>query len=129
MNENTLLSSRVAQLESDMKHRLQDHQKQTSETQATITSLHNRQMADRYMGNMYETIDSSLCVCVCVCVCVCNREAIGSLMAQLQDLRSSCATEEAKVSSLRRELYDTSKELGEALSRNNRQVSSHTPPV
>ena len=66
---------------------------------------------------------------VCVCVCVCNREAIGSLMAQLQDLRSSCATEEAKVSSLRRELYDTSKELGEALSRNNRQVSSHTPPV
>ena len=56
---------------------------------------------------------------------VCRREAIGSLMGQLQELRSSRATEEARVGSLRRELQDTSQELRESLSRNNRQVG-HT---
>lgn len=52
------------------------------------------------------------------------REAIGSLMAQLQEVRASCADEEAKVSSLRKELQDTSRELGEALSKINLQVSA-----
>ena len=59
------------------------------------------------------------------CLSVFRREAIGSLMGQLQELRSSRATEEARVGSLRRELQDTSQELRESLSRNNRQVG-HT---
>ena len=59
------------------------------------------------------------------CLSVCRREAIGSLMGQLQELRSSRATDEARVGSLRRELQDTSQELRESLSRNNRQVG-HT---
>lgn len=45
-------------------------------------------------------------------------------MAQLQEVRASCANEEAKVSSLRKELQDTSRELGEALSKINLQVSA-----
>ena len=62
---------------------------------------------------------------LCV-LCVCTREAIGSLMGQLQEVRSSCGEEEAKVNSLRRELQDTSRELSEALSTINRQVNTHT---
>ena len=61
-------------------------------------------------------------VCVCVCVCVCVREAIGSRMGQEQELRFSCSEEEVRVSSLRRELQDTSREITEALSNNNCQV-------
>ena len=52
------------------------------------------------------------------------REAIGSLMAQLQEVRSSLATEKARVGTLKKELQDTSRELGEAASRINRQVST-----
>ena len=48
LNENSQLSSSLSQLEADMKRQLQLHQKQTEEAQATIVSLHNRQMADRY---------------------------------------------------------------------------------
>ena len=48
-------------------------------------------------------------------------------MAQLQEVRTSRDTEEAKVSSLKKELQDTSRELGESLTRNNCQVS-HSPP-
>ena len=44
-------------------------------------------------------------------------------MSQLQEVRASRDSEEARVSSLRKELQDTSRELGESLSRNNRQVS------
>ena len=47
-------------------------------------------------------------------------------MGQLQEVRSSCGEEEAKVNSLRRELQDTSRELSEALSTINRQVNTHT---
>jgi chromosome segregation ATPase len=97
LDENAMLSSRVTQLETDMKRQLHEYQRQTSDAQTTITSLHNRQMADR--------------------------EAIGSLMGQLQELRSSRATDEARVGSLRRELQDTSQELRESLSRNNRQAA------
>ena len=52
---------------------------------------------------------------------------MSSLMGQLQEVRSSCAAEEAKVSSLKKELQDTSRELGEALSHSNRQVSGVYP--
>ena len=48
-------------------------------------------------------------------------------MAQLQEVRTSRDTEEAKVSSLKKELQDTSRELGESLTRNNRQVSHSLP--
>ena len=57
-----------------------------------------------------------------MCVCECVREAIGSLMGQVQELRFSCSEEEARVNSLRRELQDTSRELSNTLSNNNRQV-------
>lgn len=79
-----------------MKSQLQRHQQQMEEARATIASLHSRQMADR--------------------------EAIGSLMGQLQEVRLSCATGEAKIGSLKKELQDTSSELSEALARVNRQV-------
>ena len=49
LDENAMLSSRVTQLETDMKRQLHEYQRQTSDAQTTITSLHNRQMADRYM--------------------------------------------------------------------------------
>ena len=61
------------------------------------------------------------------------REAIGSLMSQLQEVRASRDSAEARVSSLRKELQDTSRELGESLLRNNRQVSQSSlitgPPL
>ena len=96
LNENSHLSSTITQLETDMKSQLQRHQQQMEEARATIASLHSRQMADR--------------------------EAIGSLMGQLQEVRLSCATGEAKIGSLKKELQDTSSELSEASARVNRQV-------
>lgn len=83
-----------------------------------------------YIYTMYQSLSRYYLVIIFHnLIVVLLREAIGSLMAQLQELRSSCATEAAKVSSLRKELQDTSRELGEALSRINRQVSIQISPL
>ena len=49
LDEKAVLVARVAELEGDMKRQLQEQQRQTSEAQNTISSLHSRQMADRCM--------------------------------------------------------------------------------
>ena len=85
VNENSSLRGKLEQLEAELQSQLRVHKKQMEETEVAMNSLMKRQATDE--------------------------AAISGFMSTIQELRSTNAMGEAKITSLRQEVEESRKEL------------------